>query len=120
MITKEQVIGHINEIEDNGRNTAAEIRTVLSGLLDFSDGRFTQNAEDMKKLGGNLSGLENRVTALENMENDVAQLNENVLSLNSQINILTQDLNEAGKFFHVWSENPVSDKTKTSRLWYSF
>ena len=52
MATYQQIINKINGITDNGNNTAAEVRSVLTDMLNFSGEGFEIATPDLKDEGG--------------------------------------------------------------------
>lgn len=122
--SREDVIVDINRIEDNGRNTAAEVRTALFDLLDFSDERYTQISEDIDDLYDYLSTMDFVVTDLgrqcDTIERDLSELDKVVIKNSTEIEIIKQDLSTVGESFHFWSAEPIDDNARISSLWYSF
>ncbi|MEC4004863.1 hypothetical protein OX283_009370 [Flavobacterium sp. SUN052] len=122
-MTRAQVINDINKIEDNGTNTALEVRTVLTDLLDFSDEGISANSQGITTLNLNVNNLTTRVVTLENKvavhDTEISTLNGNVTSIDNDITLINEELALIGKPFHVWSPTPVTDQYK-NLLWYSF
>jgi hypothetical protein len=52
MATYQQILTKINGITDNGNNTAAEVRSVLTDMLNFSGEGFEISTADLKDEGG--------------------------------------------------------------------
>lgn len=122
-MTRDQVISDINKIEDNGNNTALEVRTVLTDLLDFSD-------EGIKDLNSNVDDLTIRVDNLEKkvsdhdsqfntINADIISIKGDITSIENDITIINDELALLGKPFHFRNPNPVTDQFQ-NLLWYSF
>lgn len=122
-MTRDQVISDINKIEDNGNNTALEVRTVLTDLLDFSDEGIRANSEGITTLNLNVNNLTTRVVTLENKveahDSQFTTINGDITSIENDITIINEELALLGKPFHFWNANPVSDQFQ-NLLWYSF
>lgn len=121
-MTRAQVISDINQIEDNGNNTASEVRTVLTDLLDFSDEGITANGTSINTLNVNVSNLTTRTVALENTvtthQGDITTINGDINTIEDDIDVINDTLDAMGKPFHFWKENPVTDGNG-NLLWYS-
>ena len=52
MATYQQILTKINGITDNGNNTAAEVRSVLTDMLNFSGEGFEVASDDLKEEEG--------------------------------------------------------------------
>jgi|GEM_PF-2138702 len=122
-MTRAQVISDINKIEDNGNNTALEVRTVLTDLLDFSDEGITANSQGITTLNLNVNNLTTRVVTLENKvavhDSQLSSINGDITSIENDITIINDELALLGKPFHFWNPNPVTDQFQ-NLLWYSF
>jgi uncharacterized coiled-coil protein SlyX len=122
-MTRAQVINDINKIEDNGNNTALEVRTVLTDLLDFSDEGITSNTQSITTLNLNVSNLTTRVVTLEtkvtNNTTDIETINEEIATINDDITFIKEELELLGRPFHFWKDSPVTNNLE-DLLWYSF
>jgi len=122
--SREDVVVDINRIEDNGRNTAAEVRTALFDLLDFSDERYTQISEDIDDLYDYLSTMDFVVTDLgeqcETVKGDLTELSRSVAENTNKIDLINEKLIDIAEPFHYWDEEPIDDNARISSLWYSF
>lgn len=123
MMTKEQVLTDINKIEDNGTNTALEVRTVLTDLLDFSNEGITANSQEITTLNSNIDNLTTRVVKLETndaiQDDTITKLTKEITNIGNDIDGINQDLALIGKPFYFWNEFPVKDQIG-NYLWYSF
>lgn len=123
-MTRNEVINDINNIEDNGNNTALEVRKVLTDLLDFSDEGAKLNADNIKKTDENLNLLTKRVDDLEindeTQNTTISNNSANITTIESDIDLINNALNALGKPFHIWSTDSLLDLNGSSQLWYSF
>lgn len=121
-MTRAQVLSDINKIEDNGNNTALEVRTVLTDLLDFSDEGITSNSESITTLNLNVTNLTTRVVTLESTvalhQTDIESINGDIETINNDIVIINEQLALLGKPFHYWKTTPITNGDDL--LWYSF
>lgn len=122
-MTRNDVISDINKIEDNGTNTALEVRTVLTDLLDFSEegiktntNGIAANSQSITAINTNVTNLTTRVVTLENKVNAHTA---NISNIEGDINNINDELALLGKPFHFFQNTPITDGEQ-NLLWYSF
>jgi len=122
-MTRDKVVSDINKIEDNGNNTALEVRTVLTDLLDFSDEGIASNSTAITTINSTVSNLTSRVVTLENKvtahDGAISTINTSITAIEGDIDIINEELKGIGRPFHFWKETPVV-ALNGDLLWYSF
>lgn len=115
--TRQEVADEINEIVDNGRNTAYRVRTVLLDLLDFSDERYRDLLEYLEAMNLLVTEIDGKC---ETLQNNLTSTDGNVSGIASQVESIKSTQTEIGVPFKHWSQSSLTDNDNNSILWYSF
>lgn len=124
MATRATVEPKIAAINDKGNNTALEVRTVLTELLNFSD-------EGLIQTNTKITNLETRAASIETVNN---QQNNSINTINAKIVAIENiNVNQTDRIvvlenkptapslipFHFWKPDPIIGTNQAS-LWHSF